>query len=199
LPFLFTFHEPWEPDEEEETQPNSIWWFGLAFAGLLLGFIIYLVLVPLGGAAKLARTAAATGSPIPVSDVALTTPTVQTPPTACTPAEQPNSSLAQFITAIDQGDFETAWQLTHPRHRQQAYDGTLDQFIDNWQLWGRLSLGQTTYSLPQEGQAIALAQLTYGTNPSQQVDVRLAFEYSPADCRWLITQINPLRPVDSNS
>jgi hypothetical protein len=191
---LFAFHEPWEPDEEKDDKPFPWPWLALAVAGLLLGFILYWLLVPMGGANLLARPAAGPAASPTISATASEAGAMSQPAASeCSPAA-PADSLATFIGAINNSNYEAAWELAGANHRQQAYNGALSQFTLTWAAWQGLTLGQTTMTLPQPDQAVALAQVNYGGSSGQQVDLRVELRLDADQCRWFIEDVNPLQP-----
>lgn len=193
---LFAFHEPWDSDEEKPDRSFPWLWLGIGAGGLALGLFIFLLLGPLGGAAQLMSAARVPAtSPVPTSTLAVIQESAQQLATECVPTS-PNATLTAFVQAINRSDFEGAWELTGVNHRQQAYGGALSQFTLTWAKWRNLSLGQTTITLPQEDQAVALAQLGYGESAGQTVELRVRMNFYPEHCAWRIENVEPLLPPD---
>lgn len=196
MPLLFAFHEPWEDDEAETSSNSFTLWGGLVLAGLSLGLLIYIALVPMGGAAWL-MNASENSKPTPTSAPSFTLAsesTLSASPTICASPEPPATAVAAFIGAIGRQDYEAAWELTSLRHQQDSYNGSFTQFAANWEAWGRLAQGQTTLSISSERQAAALVQVSYSNQANRQVELTMNLSYVPNLCRWQIVDLQPLHP-----
>lgn len=196
MPLLFAFHEPWEEDETEASSKAFTLWGGLILAGLSLGLLIYIALVPMGGAAWMIRSTE-TANSTPAADSSLSIAADSTPsasPTICPSPEAPASTVAAFLGAISRQDFEAAWQLTSSPHQQRSYNGSFSQFAANWEAWGSLTQKQTTLSVPSERQAAALVQISYSNQANRQAELTMDLTYDASLCRWQIVDIRPLTP-----
>ncbi len=191
------FHDMWDEEAEGAEEASSqflLAWTALLMGGVAVGVGSYLMLLP-GGPLHPALEAFIATKPTPVAQVA--SPTLE--PTPCfTPPVSPPETLSAFITAIDRGNYQSAWSLLDPTLQQNLYGGQPEAMAAEWGQYGSIELGQVTFVQPSEGEATLLAALTLERPQRAKFNYHLQLNYRPSSCGWLIHEISLQAEGDIN-
>lgn len=181
------FHEGWEEESESRDLRPVLKWGAIMIVGLITGLSCYLSLVPTGVLSELLlRESQAPESAVDLSEEDSNTPSA----TAC-PAEPPvpNQTILEFIADVNAGRYFSAWSTLDVTFQQSEYQLDSGAFQREWAPRGRIEMGQITYTLPSEEEAVLLVNLDFAE--PEAVSGRFMFRlfYTDESCQWIITDI----------
>ena len=191
------FHDMWGKEEDSggTARRPYLKWTVFLLGGVIVGAGIYAMLLP-GGILH-----SAIPSPVEATPQSTAVPTATLQPTPCrTPLASPPQTVTDFAAALNNENYDAAWNFLAPTLQQSLYAGQRQAFINDWAAHGQIEIGQMTYSQTGGREANLLARFNMESPAGAAFDYTLSLRYDPGSCRWLIIEIAlPFKPTPTPS